>query len=97
MTIMRDYLNKLGPDLFKWKEPKGGMFIWVEGNKHLNTTALLNQAVEKGVAFVPGAPFYVNEPKNNTFRLNFSHSTPETIELGMDRLLSVLLQPEAVK
>lgn len=97
MTIMRDYLNKLGPDLFKWKEPKGGMFIWVEGNEHLNTTALLNQAVEKGVAFVPGAPFYVNEPKNNTFRLNFSHSTPETIELGMDRLISVLLKPEVVK
>lgn len=97
MTIMRDYLNKLGPDLFKWKEPKGGMFIWVEGNQHLNTTALLKQAVEKGVAFVPGAPFYVNAPKNNTFRLNFSHSTPETIEIGMDRLVSVLLAPEAVK
>jgi len=97
MTIMRDYLNRLGSGLFKWKEPKGGMFMWVEGNKDLNTTALLNQAVEKGVAFVPGAPFYVNEPKNNTFRLNFSHSTPEVIELGMDRLVDVLLKPEAVK
>jgi 2-aminoadipate transaminase len=97
MTIMRDYLDKLGSGLFKWKEPKGGMFMWVEGNQDLNTTALLNQAVEKGVAFVPGAPFYVNEPKNNTFRLNFSHSTPETIELGMDRLIDVLLKPAAVK
>jgi len=97
MTIMRDYLNRLGSGLFKWKEPKGGMFMWVEGNKDLNTTALLNQAVEKGVAFVPGAPFYVNEPKKNTFRLNFSHSTPEVIELGMDRLVDVLLKPEAVK
>ncbi|MEH7336751.1 PLP-dependent aminotransferase family protein [Neobacillus drentensis] len=96
MTIMRDYLNKLEPGLFTWKEPKGGMFLWVEGNEELNTTRLLSQAVEKGVAFVPGAPFYVDQPKHNTFRLNFSHSAPEKIKLGMDRLVEVLLKPAVV-
>ena len=96
MSIMRDYLHKLEPGLFTWKEPKGGMFIWVEGAKDLNTTLLLNKAVENGVAFVPGAPFYVDKPELNTFRLNFSHSTPENIELGMDRLVSVLLNPVTV-
>ena len=93
MTIMKDCLNKLEPGVFTWKEPKGGMFMWVRGQKHLNTTTLLNNAVEKGVAFVPGAPFYVNHPEYNTFRLNFSHSTPENIKLGMDRLVDVLLNP----
>ncbi|OAS82525.1 MULTISPECIES: PLP-dependent aminotransferase family protein [Metabacillus] len=93
MTIMRDYLNKLEPGVFTWKEPKGGMFLWVEGQEHLNTPTLLKSAVEKGVAFVPGAPFYVDKPKYNTFRLNFSHSTPEKIKLGMDRLVDVLLSP----
>lgn len=93
MTIMRDYLAKLGTDLFKCAEPKGGMFMWVEANEEINTTALLHQAVEKGVAFVPGAPFYVGQPKYNTFRLNFSHSSPERIQEGMDRLVSVLLKP----
>lgn len=96
MTIMRDYLNKLEPGLFTWKEPKGGMFLWVEGQKHLNTTTLLHAAVEKGVAFVPGAPFYVEKPEYNTFRLNFSHSTPEKIKLGMDRLIEVLLSPVTI-
>ncbi|NRD79666.1 PLP-dependent aminotransferase family protein [Bacillus sp. BRMEA1] len=96
MTIMRDYLNKLEPGLFTWKEPKGGMFMWIEGNETLNTTALLHKAVEKGVAFVPGAPFYVNQPKHNTFRLNFSHSAPEKLKLGMDRLVDVLLNPAVV-
>jgi 2-aminoadipate transaminase len=96
MTIMRDYLNKLEPGLFTWKEPKGGMFIWVKGVEDLNTTSLLNQAVKKGVAFVPGAPFYVEKPELNTFRLNFSHSTPENIKIGMDRLISVLLNPVTV-
>lgn len=96
MTTMRDCLSKVGSGLFTWKEPKGGMFLWVEGNEQLNTTILLGEAVEKGVAFVPGAPFYVNQPKHNTFRLNFSHSTPDTIKLGMDRLVEVLLKPQVV-
>jgi 2-aminoadipate transaminase len=91
MTIMRDYLSKIGSGLFTWKEPKGGMFMWVEGSEQLNTTTLLSKAVDNGVAFVPGAPFYVDQPKNNTFRLNFSHSTPEMIKLGMDRLVEVLV------
>jgi len=96
MTIMRDYLNKLDSGLFTWKEPQGGMFMWVQGGKELNVTNLLDAAVAKGVAYVPGAPFYVNEPQLNTFRLNFSHSTPEKIKIGMDRLVSVLLNPSAV-
>ncbi|WP_077213554.1 PLP-dependent aminotransferase family protein [Bacillus dakarensis] len=93
MTIMRDYLNKLDSGLFTWKEPKGGMFMWVQGGEELNVTNLLDAAVANGVAYVPGAPFYVNEPQLNTFRLNFSHSTPEKIKIGMDRLVSVLLNP----
>ena len=90
MTMMKEYLNQVEPGLFSWKEPKGGMFIWVEGPKHIDTTVLLAEAVKKGVAFVPGAQFYVNEPKLNTFRINFSHSTPDKIKLGMDRLVDIL-------
>lgn len=93
MIVMRDYLNRLEPGLFKWKEPKGGMFIWVEAVEDVNTAELLTKAVEKGVAFVPGVQFYVNGERNNAFRLNFSHSTPEKIKLGMDRLVSVLVSP----
>ncbi|MDR6999815.1 PLP-dependent aminotransferase family protein [Neobacillus niacini] len=90
MKIMKEYFDKVGSGLFTCKEPKGGMFMWVEGNEKLNTTALLGEAVKKGVAFVPGAPFYVSEPKHNTFRVNFSHSSPEKIKLGMERLVEVL-------
>lgn len=96
MTIMRDYLNKLNPGLFNWQEPKGGMFMWIEGEESLDVSTLLNEAVRNGVAYVPGAPFYAEEPKLNTFRLNFSHSTPELIRLGMDRLVSVFLNQVTV-
>lgn len=96
MVIMKEYLNRLEPGLFKWKEPMGGMFIWVEGSKELNTSELLNQAVANGVAFVPGSQFFVGQSQFNTFRLNFSHADQEKIKLGMDRLLPVLLNPVAV-
>lgn len=91
MMIMQDYLKKLKPGTFTWKEPKGGMFLWVKGQDDLNTTTLLSEAVKNGVAFVPGVQFYATNPVNNTFRLNYSHPSPEKIQLGMDRLVSVLL------
>lgn len=94
MLIMKDYLNKLDPGLFTHNEPKGGMFMWVKGNEQLNVTNLLSEAVNNGVAYVPGAPFYCENPQYNTFRLNYSHSTPENIKLGMDRLVSVLLKKD---
>ena len=34
------------------------MFLWLELPEGVDAMALLPQAVERGVAFVPGAPFY---------------------------------------
>ncbi|AWB46602.1 aminotransferase [Paenibacillus sp. CAA11] len=88
MIVMRDYLNNL--EGFSFTEPKGGMFFWVKADKQLDMTGLLPEAVRHGVAYVPGAPFYVANPQENTFRLNFTHSTPDKLKLGMMRLSEVL-------
>lgn len=92
MVVMRDYLKNL--DGFSFTEPKGGMFIWVRADEHLDMTKLLQDAVKNGVAYVPGAPFYVSNPQMNTFRLNYTHSTPEKLKLGMSRLSEVLSKVE---
>jgi len=47
---------------------------------------LLKEAVEQHVAFVPGAPFYANEPQHNTLRLSFVTVPPEKIRVGIERL-----------
>lgn len=47
MKLMKEYFDKVGSGLFTCKEPKGGMFMWVEGNEELNTTALLGEAVKR--------------------------------------------------
>lgn len=75
-----------------WVEPKGGMFLWVQVREGLNTAELLKQVVKHGVAYVPGAPFYVEDPKQNTLRMNFTQSSPERIKLGMERLAQAFRQ-----
>ncbi|MFP3471596.1 hypothetical protein R0J90_16260, partial [Micrococcus sp. SIMBA_144] len=55
----------------------------------IDTTLLLNTAVKKGAAYVPGAPFFVADAKSNTMRLNFTHSTQDKIEKGMEILVDV--------
>ncbi|WP_096201773.1 aminotransferase-like domain-containing protein [Bacillus sp. FJAT-45350] len=90
MKVMLNQLEEANLPGLSYEEPKGGMFFWIELDESINTTELLNIAVEQGVAFVPGEPFYVGEKKKNALRLNFTHSTPEKIEEGMSILTRVL-------
>ncbi len=62
------------------------MFLWVELPDGIDAAALLQRALERGVAFVPGLPFHVDGRGANTLRLNFSHATPEQIRDGIARL-----------
>ncbi|MDF2680772.1 MAG: PLP-dependent aminotransferase family protein [Brevibacillus sp.] len=92
MKTMQDYLKKLNASSVSWEEPKGGMFLWVQLGEEVNATALLAKAVEHGVAFIPGAPFYVENPQHHTIRMNFTMMAPQDIAIGMERLVKVLEQ-----
>ncbi|KAF0249038.1 MAG: aspartate aminotransferase, partial [bacterium] len=83
---MLSALDKFAPKGTTWTHPTGGLFIWVELASQIDTTEMLSQAVENGVAYVPGAPFYVSDPKVNTLRLAFSKETPERISVGIEKL-----------
>ncbi|WP_078390804.1 PLP-dependent aminotransferase family protein [Shouchella patagoniensis] len=80
--------------IITFEEPKGGMFLWLEASANVNTQALLPRAIQKGMAYVPGAPFYAGEPKQNTLRLNFTHATDEEIVKGMQALLTMFQEVE---
>ncbi|MEW9672887.1 PLP-dependent aminotransferase family protein [Ammoniphilus sp. 3BR4] len=90
MTMMQDSLKSLRREDISWIEPQGGMFLWMKVQGHVDTAELLKKAVKHGVAFIPGAPFYIHNPQKNTMRLNFTNASPEKIKAGMDRLLGVL-------
>jgi len=84
--IMLDALRKFFPAGVTWTKPDGGVFIWVRFPKHIDTMALSNEALAQNVAFVPGAPFYADNPETNTLRLSFVTVSRERIYEGIEKL-----------
>jgi 2-aminoadipate transaminase len=87
---MRAALEHHMPAGARWNVPVGGMFFWLELPEGVDAMALLPHAVERGMAFVPGAAFYADHPKANTLRLSFVTVPPERIEQGIALLAQAL-------
>jgi 2-aminoadipate transaminase len=73
-----------------WNRPVGGMFLWVQLPQGLKAIPLLDKAVEKGVAFVPGSAFYAGAANENTLRLSFVTATVDQINTGMAALAAAI-------
>jgi 2-aminoadipate transaminase len=73
-----------------WNRPVGGMFLWVQLPQGLKAIPLLDKAVEKGVAFVPGSAFYAEGASENTLRLSFVTATVDQINTGMAALAAAI-------
>ncbi len=85
-------------DLADWHVPQGGLFFWLTLKQPLDTRTLLEPAMARDVAFMPGEPFFA-EPDANTghLRLNFSHLAPERLDEGLGRLAAVVRQAQAAQ
>ncbi|WP_096699957.1 PLP-dependent aminotransferase family protein [Polaromonas sp. AER18D-145] len=77
-------------DAVEFTQPQGGLFFWARltgaGGKTKDAGEFAKRAIEQGVAFVPGAPFYANAPDVSTFRLSFATADVAKIEEGVGRL-----------
>lgn len=80
------------PEGSTWTRPDGGMFLLVTLPARIETGSLLERALVRRVAFVPGTDFHLDGQGHNTLRLNFSHATPERIEEGVKRLGSAVAE-----
>lgn len=87
---MLDAMERYFPDGVTWTRPAGGLFLWVTLPKFIDTTELLEKAVEHKVAFVPGNAFHPHGDGQNSLRLNFSFCNPEKINTGIKRLGMVI-------
>jgi 2-aminoadipate transaminase len=74
----------------RWNTPAGGMFLWVRLPEGVDATELLPRAVERGVAFVPGSPFYAAGPDSRTLRLSFVTATTGQINTGIAALAAAV-------
>jgi len=74
----------------EWNSPDGGMFLWARLPQGASAIDLLPKAVEKGVAFVPGAPFYAAHPDPRTLRLSFVTASVQQIDTGIAALAAAV-------
>src|SRR5690606_33600815 len=86
-------LEREFPKEARWNGPEGGMFSWVQLPEGRGAVALLAEAIERNVAFVPGPPFCAVEPRRNTLRLSFVTVPAEKIDHGI-KVLGELLKAE---
>jgi 2-aminoadipate transaminase len=80
-----------------WNSPEGGMFLWARLPPGMNAVGLLPAAVERGVAFVPGAAFYAGEgstpEQQRTLRLSFVTASVDQINTGVAALAAAIREP----
>jgi len=88
--VMLRAMEEHFPPGVRWTHPHGGLILWVTLPEGIDSARVLEDALRRKVAFVPGAPFHPRGGGENSFRLNFSNATPEAINEGIARLGTVL-------
>jgi 2-aminoadipate transaminase len=91
-VAMTEALESHAPSGTTWTHPRGGFFVLMETDRKIDATKLLPQAIEAGVAYVPGQPFFVDSSGASTFRMAFSKESPQNIKTGIERLCRVIGQ-----
>lgn len=86
LCALEEHLSGIVP----WTRPNGGMFVWLALPEGREAGEVLRRAMERRVAFVPGATFHPDGRGANTFRLNFVSATEERIREGLRILAEVV-------
>ena len=84
--VMAESLQRELGSAITFNAPEGGMFFWARLTEGRDASAFAKRAIEKLVAFVPGAPFFAHDADKSTLRLSFATVGLEKIEEGVARL-----------
>jgi len=79
-------LHRYFGDSIEFVIPEGGMFIWINFKQCSDSMKLFDEAIKKGVAFVPGSVFFADNRISSFGRLNYTNSTLEQIDEGIKKL-----------
>lgn len=95
--LMLETMKEEFPEGVEYTYPEGGLFIWVELPKHLDSRIIMKDCLTNNVAYVPGGSFFPNGGTENCFRLNYSNMSDDRIVEGIKRIGLVLRKYMAVK
>jgi 2-aminoadipate transaminase len=85
-TLMLAALEKHMPAGATWSVPTGGFFIWLNLPEGIDSRAMLAQAREMGIEYLPGSACFFDHTGANHIRLSFSFARDEVIDEGIRRL-----------
>ena len=92
--VMLDSLEEFMPKHpeVSWTKPTGGMFIWLNLPKNVDSANLMKKvlASDVPVGFVPGVAFYTDNPEVNHCRLSFVTVPSEKIVAGIKSVAEAL-------
>jgi GntR family transcriptional regulator/MocR family aminotransferase len=89
-AVLLAALKRRMPEDVTWTEPQGGFSLLLTLPAGLEATGLLPRAIERGVAYTPGAAFWVDGAGERTLRMSFSSVTASQIEEGVKRLAELI-------
>jgi DNA-binding transcriptional MocR family regulator len=93
-NVMAQALRRELGDAIAFNQPKGGMFFWARltgaNGRQNDANVFAKSAIDKLVAFVPGAPFFANNPDVSTLRLSFATADTTKINEGIARMAQAL-------
>ena len=92
--LMVSLLEKYMPSGVTWTYPEGGLFLFLTLPEGIDTIALYDEALSRGVAYVAGSFFYLDGSHRNTMRLNFSFVAEEKMEPGVKLLGEIIKSHE---
>jgi len=88
-AIMLDALERHFEGRAQWTAASGGLFTFMTLKDAIDTTTCVEKAIARGVAYVPGSPFFVDGSGQSTMRLTFAKESDERLREGVRRLASV--------
>ena len=87
---MATALNELLPAEVTFTAPRGGFYIWLQLPEGVDSTEILQIAIEKGVVFVSGKTFDPHGVKNNHIRLSYCNTSVDKIKQGIPIVVSAI-------
>ncbi|MCA9876353.1 MAG: PLP-dependent aminotransferase family protein [Thermomicrobiales bacterium] len=88
--------RELPPGLVTWQKVDGGLYLWLQAQRHLDARVLTQQAVALGVEIISGEHFYADGGGRQDFRLCFTRNPAPVIAAGVARLAAAVQAAESL-
>ena len=89
--LMCSYLDRMSDIGVSYQKPGGGVYIWCQLPKTVDSKAVVAESLKRGISIIPGEIFYPSRNGGqNNIRLNYSYETIGRIKLGMENLIDIV-------